>query len=301
MLSTESACFARETRRAFLSACGAGAMLGLARPGWADKPSPKRQPARLRLAVKWGMIEVEGPPIARFQLCRELGYDGMELISPGQPPLDKLQQASAATGMPIHGVVNTRHWQVRLSSPDESVRDTACKVLRQAVQDAASMGADSVLLVPGVVGEEATHAQVWSRSIEGIRTVAPLCAELGVRVLIENVWNGFCETAESFRDYLDEIASPWVGAYLDLGNCRKFGPTEHWVRTLAHRVVKLDVKDWGAETGFGKIGDGDVDWPAVRQALAEIRFSGWCTAEVAGGDRQRLAEIHRRMTAALVG
>jgi len=47
--------------------------------------------------------------------------------------------------------------------------------------------------------------------------------------------------------------------------------------------------------GFCKIGDGTVDWPEVCKALAEIGFSGWCTAEVEGGDRERLADVAARV------
>jgi hexulose-6-phosphate isomerase len=63
--------------------------------------------------------------------------------------------------------------------------------------------------------------------------------------------------------------------------------------------VKLDVKGWGRKNGFCKIGDGDVDWADVRKALTEIGFSGWATAEVGGGGRERLKEIAERMDRAL--
>ncbi|MEM6330490.1 MAG: sugar phosphate isomerase/epimerase family protein [Planctomycetota bacterium] len=255
----------------------------------------------LRFAVKWGMIGVEGAALDRFRVCRELGYDGMELISPGQPPDAELAAAAQQTGMPIHGLVNSRHWRVRLSSPDQATRDAARAILEQCLRDCSAMGGHSVLLVPGVVGGEATHAEVWSRSISEVRRVLPLAARLGVRVLIENVWNGFCEQPEQLRDYLDEIDSPWVGCYFDIGNAQKFAPPAQWVRTLARRIVKLDVKDWGAGAGFCKIGQGDVDWPAVREALADINFCGWCTAEVAGGGRRRLADIAKRMNTVLRG
>ncbi|WP_197524737.1 sugar phosphate isomerase/epimerase family protein [Botrimarina hoheduenensis] len=294
------------SRRRFgasLAASAAGA--ALASMAHASKPSSVSTDndnlCRFRFAVKWGMIEIDGPPLNRFRLCRELGYDGMELISPGQPSTNELLSASTETGLPVHGLVNERHWQLRLSSPEVAVRDQGRAILEQAIRDCAALRGHTVLLVPGVVGPEATHDQVWSRSLAEIRKVLPLCSTHGVRVLIENVWNGFCETPETYRDYLDAIGSPWVGAYLDLGNCRKFGPTEDWVRTLGPRIVKLDVKDWGAAKGFCKIGEGDVDWPAVRTALAEIGYSGWCTAEVTGGGRDRLADIHQRMTNALYG
>ncbi|MEJ6648449.1 MAG: hypothetical protein QNL24_14130 [Akkermansiaceae bacterium] len=40
------------------------------------------------------------------------------------------------------------------------------------------------------------------------------------------------------------------------------------------------MKDWEVKVGFSKIGAGDVDWPEVRKAVAEIGFAGWATAEV---------------------
>ncbi|QDT70033.1 fructoselysine 3-epimerase [Planctomycetes bacterium MalM25] len=287
------------SRRRFGAALAGGASLAAveARSLAAERNTPSTD--NLLMAVKWGMIEQEGSPADKFGLCKELGYDGMELVSPNNPPIQALRAASAATGMPVHGVVNDRHWQVRLSAPDQPTRDAGRAILEQAIHDAAAMGGHTVLLVPGVVNGEATHEQVWSRSIGEIRQALPLAASLGVRVLIENVWNGFCESPEQLRDYLDEIDSPWVGSYYDIGNSQKFSPSENWIRVLGSRIVKLDIKDWGVTAGFCKIGEGDVNWPAVRDALAAIGFSGWCTAEVEGGGRERLAEIHRRMTTAL--
>jgi hexulose-6-phosphate isomerase len=256
---------------------------------------------RFYTAVKWGMIEHPGTVTEKFQLCKDLGYTGMELISPLDGfSIADITAARQATGMPVHGVVDMKHWDIRLSSPEEATRQQGVDHLRQALEDCHAMGGFSVLLVPGKVnGEQETHDDVWQRSIVGIRQVLDTASRLGVQVLIENVWNGFCETPEQLRDYLDEIDSPWVAAYFDIGNVRKFSPSENWIRTLGKRIVKLDVKDWSTKDGFCKIGDGDVNWPVVRQALEEIQFTGWCTAEVPGGGADELRDIHKRMTTVL--
>jgi hypothetical protein len=39
----------------------------------------------------------------------------------------------------------------------------------------------------------------------------------------------------------------------------------------------------------------------VRQALADIGFSGWATAEVGGGEVARLTEVRKQMEQALYG
>jgi len=246
------------------------------------------------------MIQAGSSTLERFQIQKELGYDGMELVSPGNVDVREVVDASKRTDMPVHGVVDMVHWNQRLSSPDEEVRTIGRKALENAIGDAAAFGGSSVLLVPGkVTGDDETHQHVWQRSIEEIRKVLPLAARRGVRVLIENVWNGFCERPEQLRDYIDEINSPWVGTYFDIGNHQKFGGAVRWVRVLGQRIVKLDVKDWGVKNGFCKIGDGDVDWPGVRKALADIAFTGWCTAEVRGGGKDRLSDIAARMDKAL--
>ncbi len=296
----------KTSRRNFLTS-SAGAALGTAAfHYWAAPTSALAAPiaglnrGRILKSVKWGMIRGTTSVLERFQICKDLGYDGMELISPADFSADEVQKAKAATGMPVHGVVDMRHWKQRLSSPDAKVRANGVEILRRAIRDASAFGGDTVLLVPGkVTGPDENHDHVWQRSIVGIRKVLPEASRLGVRVLIENVWNGFCETPEQLRDYIDEIESPWVGSYFDIGNAIKFGPSENWIRVLGRRIVKLDIKGWSKKEGFGKIGDGDGNWPEIRRALAEINYSGWCTAEVKGGDRKRLADIAQRVDRAL--
>jgi len=130
-----------------------------------------------------------------------------------------------------------------------------------------------------------------------------VASKLAVHFAIENVWNHFLyqhdgpanQSADKLRGYVDELNSPWVGVQFDIGNHQKYGKPAEWVRTLGRQIVKLDVKDWGIQPGWAKIGDGDVDWPAVRQALLEIGYTGWAAAEVEGGGRDQLRDISQRM------
>jgi len=128
-----------------------------------------------------------------------------------------------------------------------------------------------------------------------VAPLLPVASRLGVRILIETVWNGFCETPDLLCKYIDAFHSPWVGAYLDLGNVQTFAPTEEWVRCLDQRIVKLDVKDWGKETKFTRLGEGDVNWPAVRQALLDIGFTGWATREGRDRDLQDTSDLMDRL------
>jgi hexulose-6-phosphate isomerase len=280
-------------RRDFLQASVAGVVTGvaamstssLAQNAAAERIRSNR--GRIYKSNKGGGIAGDkAGMLATLNQYKELGFDGIEGGSPDIRDIPALQAAIAETGVPVHGVVDGVHWgdDHRLSSLNPAARERGVAALIQAIKDSKAIGGSTVLLVPGkVTGPEENHDHVWERSIVEIRKALPTASLLGIRVLIENVWNGFCETPQQYRDYIDAIDSPWVGAYFDIGNCRKFGPAEDWIRTLGTRIVKLDVKDWGQKNSFCRLGEGDVNWPEVRMALAEIQFTGWATRE--GSDK----------------
>ncbi len=223
---------------------------------------------------------------------KALGFDGIEGSSPGIDDVAAYRAKAEAAGLPIHGVVCQGHWNDRLSSPDPAIREKGRQNLEQAIRDARALGGSSVLLVPGkVTGDDETHDHVWQRSVAEIRKALPVASWEGIHILIETVWNGFCYDPKQLADYIDEIDSPWVKVYFDIGNMQKYAPAEDWIRVLGRRVVKLDVKDWGVEPGFCPLGDGDVDWAAVRVALAEIGFTGWCTREGSDGGLDATAKL----------
>ncbi len=271
-----------------------------------SRPKP-----RILKSIKFGMFGGNLPIADKFRALKEIGYDGVELNSPGGVDKKQALAASRETGLPIHGVVDSIHWGTRLSSPDAATRRKGLEGLKTAIRDTRLVGGSAVLLVPGAVrdAKNENHQQVWDRSIEQINLAIPLAAKFGIHILIENVWNNFLydpkgdnnQSADLLAKYLDEINSPWLGSYFDIGNHQRFGKPAEWIRTLGKRIVKLDVKDWGKSNGFCKIGDGDVYWPDVRKALGEIGFTGWSTAEVGGGNRDRIKEIHDRMDKHLLG
>ncbi len=258
----------------------------------------------IRKAVKFGMVQEDLSVEGKFRLLQSLGFDGVELSSPNDLDRDEVLAAKEAVGLPIHGVVDSVHWNKTLSDPDPEVRAEGLAGLRTALDDARAFGASTVLLVPAVVNKGVSYEDAYRRSQEEIRKVLPMAAEYGVRIAIENVWNMFLLSPIECARYLDEFESDWIGWYFDVGNVVNYGWPEHWIRTLGHRILKLDIKEYsrgkrdreGPYAGFGvPLGEGDCDWPAVVGALDEIGYEGWATAEIAGGDAVRLAEIAERM------
>jgi len=299
------------TRRSFLAGSGvlvAGASLpmaeAVARPQATTAPGAEPRPRSIRKAVKLGMVAGGGSVLEKFQLLAALGYDGVEVDSPSDLDPDEVLAARDATGLVIHGVVDSAHWRSPLSDPTETVRARGRAALETALGDCRRYGGSTVLLVPAVVNKRVSYAEAYERSQTQIKRVLPLAEEHGVAIAIENVWNNFLLSPLEAARYVDELESPSIGWYLDVGNIVNYGWPEQWVRTLGRRILKLDIKEYsrrkrddeGLWKGFDvEIGEGDCDWPAVMAALDAIGYVGWATAEVRGGDAARLKEIAARM------
>lgn len=257
---------------------------------------------KLRKAVKLSMVRGKGTLLDKFKMVKEAGFEGIDVDS--DQPVEDVKRAMAESGLIVHGMVDYVHWGQPLSSPDAAVRAKGVEVLQKCLRETKVYGGTTVLLVPAVVNKEISYEDAYKRSQAEIKKCLPLASELGIKILFENVWNNFLLSPVEMARYIDEFNSPDVGCYFDVGNIVNYGWPEHWIRTLGPRIGKLDIKEFsrkianekGKGAGFGvEIGEGDCDWPAVITALKEIGYSGWATAEVAGGELDRLTEIARRM------
>lgn len=286
-------------RRTFLSTTAASLLAG---PAVAQAKKPK-----LKKAVKYGMVGPGKTVREKFDLLKKLGFDGVEIDSPSGLNLAEANEAQMATGVKIHGVIDSVHWNPThtLSHPDEKVRAKGLEALLGAIKDAQTVGADTVLLVPGQVREETfngkkemvTYEQCYERSQAEVKKAIPAAEKAKVKIAIEVVWNNFITKPEQLVQYVDDFKSEWVAAYYDCSNTLRYGvPSADWIRKLGKRMVKFDFKGFSKAKQFNvKIGEGDEDWPEVLKALGEIGYDGWATSEVQRGDEAFLKDVAERM------
>src|SRR5262249_22645859 len=141
----------------------------------------------------------------------------------------EIKEAAARTGLVIHSIMNSAHWKYPLSSDDADVVGKGVAGMETSLRNAKLWGAGAVLLVPAVVNPQTAYRDAWTRSQRVIRErILPLAEELKVIVAVEEVWNKFLLSPLEFARYVDELASPWLKAYFDVGNVLLYGYPQDW-------------------------------------------------------------------------
>ncbi len=233
-------------------------------------------------------------------LAKKAGFDGIELdiSEAGEFTLDSSDQAwlsakdkAAGHGLALPSLATGMFWQYSLTADDPAQRATALRIARRMLEAAKLIGADTVLIVPGAVGVDFVPGFVavpydvaYDRALEAFNLLKKDAESLQVHIGIENVWNKFLLSPLEMRDFIDQLNSPYIGAYFDVGNTVAWGYPQHWITILGERIRKVHFKDYRRSAnglaGFVDLLSGDVDWPAVMSAFKTIGYDGWVTSEI---------------------
>ncbi|WP_019910632.1 sugar phosphate isomerase/epimerase family protein [Paenibacillus sp. HW567] len=243
----------------------------------------------------------EGTSIAAStRLAKEAGFEGIELslnetgelgLTTTDQEIRSIREQLQEAELEIAGLATGLYWAYPMTSGDLSIRTKAVDICKKQLELAAALGVDTILVIPGAVGvdfiqggEVTDYEHAYDRALESIGQLVPYAESAGVSIGIENVWNKFLLSPLEMRTFIDEHASDYVGSYFDVGNALHSGYPEQWIRILGHRIKKVHFKDYrrqaGGLHGFVDLLAGDVNYPAVIEALEAIGYSNYVTAEM---------------------
>ena len=249
-----------------------------------------------------------------IDLAKKAGFEGIELalsadgelsLSSTDEELAEIKRKADEAGMEIASIATGLFWQFSLTSNREDIREKAKQVVKREIDIAAKLGVDRILVCPGTVGVDFKPDEVvpdagnieffagsevidydvaYARSQEALKELAPYAEEKGVVICIENIWNKFLLSPLEFRNFIDEIGSPYVQVYLDVGNMVLFGYPEQWIKILGNRIKRIHFKDFRRGTaqlmGFVELLTGDVSWNKVVEVLHNTGYESWVSAEM---------------------
>lgn len=238
-----------------------------------------------------------------FALAKDAGFEGVEvalnetgeisMTSTGKE-LAQVKALAKENGLALYSLVCGMCWDAFLSDTNSANRTKAMDTVKKQLETAAALGCESILVLPGCVNAEfaapgyiADYVTCYDTALASVKELSKYAAQYKVEIALENVWNKFLLSPVEMRDFIDKVDSPYVGSYLDVGNTLANGYPEHWIRALGNRIKKVHFKDYrvtaGGLHGFVDLLAGDVNYPAVMQALEEIGYDGWVSAEMIPG------------------
>lgn len=238
--------------------------------------------------------------------CAAAGYKGIELGPVGFMPEDPaiLSEALAAHDLTLIGGVVFRPFH------DPAAWDEVLDAAHRTCRALVAHGAQHLVLIDSIsprraptagrAGEaEQMDAAEWAAFRDRIATVARIGSEdYGLTVGIHAHAAGFIDFEPELERLLAEVDDSILKICFDTGHhsYAGFDPVAFMRRHMG-RISYMHFKDIDPavkaraianRTGFYdacgqgifcNLGKGDVDFPAVRQMLAEAGFTGWCTVE----------------------
>ena len=258
----------------------------------------------------WGIEFAADPAYPTWQSvlsqCAGAGYKGIELGPIGYMPEDPaiLGDELAKNDLSIIGGVVFRPFHD--AAKWDEVMDASVRTCKALV----AHGAQHLVLIDSIsprrapTAGRATEAEQmdnteWSAFRDRIATIAKMGSEeYGLTVGIHAHAAGFIDFEPELERLLDEVDESILKICFDTGHHSYAGydPVAFMKRHIDRisymhfkdidPAVKADVvakrTDFYKACGQGifcNLGQGDVDFPAVRQVLLDAGFEGWCTVE----------------------
>ena len=213
-----------------------------------------------------------------------LASDGLLSCESSEDVCITLAKSVQGAGLKVSGLALPERTEANFASPEENVRRRAVEEIRCAMDRAVWLGAKLVIVSPGAVGEPdsaiplARYEEAYTRSLDSFLFLRFEAEERGVRLACRNTRCRFLLSLPEMRDFIDRINSPWFGVCLSLGEILPIGYPQDWIAGLGHRIFSIHANDFRLGTPLGgglcRLGDGDVDWPAVTGALGSINYRG---------------------------
>ncbi len=250
-----------------------------------------------------GLADVDA--VQAIELVHSIGYRGIalsldrRLLNPFAADFDaQLQQAAGRLQQRgMRSVVETgarflldptvKH-EPTLVSPDPDGRARRVDFLCRAIDVASALGSDCVSLWSGAVRDGAGGRAVMDRLVDGLERVLAYAGAKGVLLAFEPEPGMFIDTMDRFAELLEEIDARGVDSgdlqlTIDVGHlhCQGELPIAEKLSYWAGRLANVHIEDM--RSGVHEhlmFGNGEIAFPPVIAALAEIGYSGIIAVEL---------------------
>ncbi len=175
-----------------------------------------------------------------------------------------------------------KHEPTLVSNPSRG-QPLRIEFLCRAIDAAAALGSDCVSLWSGVVHDGSSHSVAMERLASGLAAVLNYADHIGMDLAFEPEPGMLIDTMDAFAEIVERVDSPRMGLTLDVGHlhCQGEEPIDAIIRDWRQRIVNVHIEDMrrGVHEHL-MFGEGDMDFPPIVAALAEIGYDGGVHVEL---------------------
>lgn len=231
----------------------------------------------------------------RLAAAGKVGYDFVDIsIDESDERLSRLnwtaseratlRQAIANSGVRISTMCLSAHRKYALGSHDPEIRRQGQEIFYKAIEFGVDIGLRVVQVMGYDVFYETSDAETRANFMEGLALGTQMASQAGMMLGLENLDTPFVENATQGLAVIDEINSPWLRLYLDMGNLAAAGyypPDE--LRLAKDKLLGIHVKDAASKVIRGiPFGEGIVPFQEIFKTLADMGFWGMLVVEMWG-------------------
>ncbi len=169
-----------------------------------------------------------------------------------------------------------------LISPDPQMRADRIRMIHNTLHFAHAIGAENISITSGKALPTMPPDKAIRQLKESLKPVLELAQKLQVRVGFECEPGLFVEWATELRALIDDLASPMLGANLDIGHSIVMGEDiPATLQLLQGRIWNCHIEDLMGRKHYHLIpGTGTLDWHALKNALEAISYDRFLTVEL---------------------
>lgn len=261
-------------------------------------------------SIFFGSTEDVLKPLSR------LGYKGVEWSIwefETVEELKKLVELTKSYGMEVSNISSTQD----LITLDDEMRRDIIDTIKEKIKAAGDAKIDIVNVFSGPalwdpnalrLGKDINEGKAWSIILDSFNEFIDVAEKHKVYVTVEAGYGMVCRDYYTTKELLESIKSKYLAVNMDPSHYNLYRNDVPWVvRRLGEKIKYVHMKDSVGKPGLGMedfifplLGEGTINWKEFFEALRDINYSGFLSAElespnyfrnILGGDPVKVAEI----------
>ncbi len=223
----------------------------------------------------------------KIKIAKGAGYDFMEIsVDESDERLSRLDWSKSEreefkrilskNDFHIKSMCLSGHRRFPFGSKDKITRKKAYELMDKAIDLAGDIGIRNIQLAGYDVYYEGSDHLTKRMFMEGLKYAVKRAAGANIMLSIEIMDTEFIGTISRCLKYIEEIDSPWLKIYPDLGNLTQWteNPDLELKKGRSH-IVAIHLKD--TKPGVFKcvpFGEGTVNFPMLFKTLTDLSYHG---------------------------